>query len=178
MTLKQAKKNRLKKKNVFPYIAALFLTAAMITLILFYINRQNRVTRADLYTYPIEKTEIIPAGDKIESGKKTFEYYEYGKKRTDRGVYVLKVINNDGSQDYRYSLKTEKEIMDYDFGPGVNAYVTLEDDSAQKDTVIFRVWMDSENDRKKVEDGLSGLFRVIKKHRPEKNVRGEIKVRE
>jgi len=178
MALKQAKKNRLKKKNIFPYAAALFLTAAMIALILYFVNGKNRVSRADVYTYPIEKTEIVPAGDKIESGKRTFEYYEYGKKRTDRGVYVLKVINNDGSRDYRYSLKAEKEILDYNFGPGVNAYVTLEDDSAQKDTVIFRVWLDSENDRKKAENGLSGLFRVIKKHRPEKNVRGEIKVRE
>ena len=56
--------------------------------------------------------------------------------------------------------------------------MTLEDDPAQKDTVIFRVWMDSEEYRKNVENSLSGLFRLIKKHRPESMVRGEIKVRE
>jgi hypothetical protein len=175
-----ANKNK-KKRDKKPLIT---LVAAVITFFsiacLIYIIRLNNTAedRAAVYSFPIEKQAITATGEKIVSDKRSYEYYEYGEKRSKKGVYVLKVINKDGSEDYRYTLKLPAEIADYDFGPGVKAYVTLEDDPAQKDTVIFRVWMDSEEYRKNVENSLSGLFRLIKKHRPESMVRGEIKVRE
>ncbi|MBN2755312.1 MAG: hypothetical protein JXR81_10705 [Candidatus Goldbacteria bacterium] len=173
---KQKKKGNIK---ILPLIIIVFIFLCAVFYLLYFV-KGNSISndRAVIYSFPIEKQAITPIGEKISSDKRSYEYYEYGDKRSKRGVYVLKVINKDGSEDYRYTLKLPVEIADYDFGPGVKAYVTLEDDPAQKDTVIFRVWMDSEEYRKSVENSLSGLFRLIKKHRPESMVRGEIKVRE
>lgn len=172
------KRNKTDKKLFKILIIAFIIIFSIACLV--YIIRFNGAAedRSAVYSFPIEKQAITATGEKIVSDKRSYEYYEYGEKRSKKGVYVLKVINKDGSEDYRYTLKLPAEIADYDFGPGVKAYVTLEDDPAQKDTVIFRVWMDSEEYRKNVENSLSGLFRLIKKHRPESMVRGEIKVRE
>ncbi|PKL90627.1 MAG: hypothetical protein CVV21_11845 [Candidatus Goldiibacteriota bacterium HGW-Goldbacteria-1] len=171
-------KKKIDKKPLKIFITAFIIFFSIVCFVYIFRFNSTAEDRSVVYSFPIEKQAITATGEKITSDKRSYEYYEYGDNRSKRGVYVLKVINKDGSEDYRYTLKLPAEIADYDFGPGVKAYVTLEDDPAQKDTVIFRVWMDSEEYRKSVENSLSGLFRLIKKHRPESTVRGEIKVRE